>query len=141
MNPPFEPPIDWLIWLIKARQLDALLCRELEQFQLSLGEYEILTVLHQGALPQSHIRKLTEYSLPTVSRRLTRFENEGWVTRELVARDRRRLIVRLTDLGNQHLRAAHTGLDTAVQRLLQTMDKSEATSLAIVHRRIKILHD
>lgn len=85
--------------------------RDMQQhFGMSLGEYRIISVLEDGALPQAELCERIHCSAPTVSRWLKQLVRVGWVARHRPAHDRRELVVSVTRRGLNQLQRVHPGL-------------------------------
>ena len=126
-------------WLAQVRRMSALLAKHLRRFRLTLGEYEVLSVLQHGPLAQAVICQRTDHSGASVSRWLDYLEAEGWVRRERPERDRRRCFVRLTEAGSHHLHAASIALAVPLDELNAGLGSVEKRSLGRVYQNMERL--
>ena len=76
--------------------------------QISMAHLFLMTMIEkQGPLPMSRVAELVGSGLPTASGIVTRMEERGLVRREHDTRDRRVVLVRLTDEGIAELQTLH----------------------------------
>lgn len=73
-------------------------------FDLSLAEYDVLTIVEHESLPQKSIQAHTKASPSAVSRWLTRLVREGWVSREIQNNNQRKIFLKITRRGRNQLR-------------------------------------
>lgn len=136
---PEQSGVCYVSWLAQMRRMSALLAQHLRRFRLTLGEYEVLSVLQHGPLAQAVICQRTDHSGASVSRWLDYLEAEGWVRRERPERDRRRCFVRLTEAGSRHLHAAGIALAVPLDELELGLGATEKRSLGRLYRNIERL--
>ena len=119
------------------RRLSDLLANELRSNGLTLGEYELLSILAGESQSQTSICDRVNQSVPTVSRRLQRFERAGWIARHHAPRDRRQLIVNVTKEGIEHLSIADRSVSSALAGLSHDRESSSECLFVSLGQRIE----
>ena len=91
--------------LVQLANLGAAIEREMKRrFGLTRGEYEILTLLERGPLPQKRLCAQTQSTPAFVSRWLMWLDREGWVTRQHPDNNQCDFLSRLSRRGVNQLR-------------------------------------
>lgn len=103
----FPDPATWptgRLLSAAARRVERAWDAYLEQWRLSHASVPVLVVLMPGPLSQREIAGKMHVTEQTIGRVLHGLQDHGYITREPHARDRRRRVVALTDLGRRALR-------------------------------------
>ena len=97
----------------------------LKPFELSHIQYNVLRILRGSGkgLACSEIGERLVTKDPDITRLLDRLEKRGLILRERYARDKRVIIVRITDAGREVLRALDGDIDLAPRKLLGHLGK------------------
>ena len=128
--------LDCLSWLKKLRGLNAVITAKLKPYRLTLGEYELLSALESGPLPQHALCHATLHAEPSVSRWLAHLRQEGWVSRHRPPADLRTWMAALTDDGRRQLQAARASLTEVVESLDAALSPSERRTLARLRKKL-----
>jgi DNA-binding MarR family transcriptional regulator len=92
----------WRAYLRGVRELDVALDRDLQAYDISLSEYELLSMLSEqpgGRMRMSALAELIVQSRSRVTHTANRLERRGWVCREPAPEDGRGVILVLTAQG------------------------------------------
>ncbi len=109
-------------------------CQALELTQL---QYIILSALEErGTLEQSRIGRLTALDRNTTAVVVRKLEERGLVTRRRNERDRRALLVSLTEEGRALRRQAEAGAAATQEELTLPLSESEREMLCALLQRI-----
>lgn len=123
----------WRAYLRGSRALEAVLDAELQDFGMSLAEYELLSMLSESpclAMRMSKLADQTVQSRSRVTHTATRLERRGWVERKPAPDDGRGIQLLLTDDGLAAVRSAARVHATGVQEhLIRQMDPALFRSL------------
>jgi DNA-binding MarR family transcriptional regulator len=110
---------------------------------LSLPQALLLSgLLHEPELTVGALADLAMVAKPTATRMLDTLERDGLVVRRKCVRDRRAVLVSLTDEGRAVLDASWTDLHAGLQRAsekLTEQERGEATSL--LHRLAQLMDE
>jgi DNA-binding MarR family transcriptional regulator len=124
----------WRAWLTMNRLLPEALDRDLRaEFEIGLGEYEILVQLSESAQGRVRMADLAHATLASRSKlthQISRMEQAGWVTRERCAEDQRGQWAVLTDEGWALIRrAAPVHVESVRRRLLDVLGEEDFSAL------------
>ena len=121
-----EPDPDPLRVLAQLVNLGAAIEREMKRrFDMTRGEYEILTLLERGPLPQKSLCTHTQSTPAAVSRWLMRLDREGWVTRQHPDNNQRDFVSRLSRRGVNQLRRIRRHMAEALQPMTEALTPAE----------------
>ena len=121
-----EPDPDPLRVLAQLANLGAAIEREMKRrFDLTRGEYEILTILERAPLPQKALCVRTRSTPAAVSRWLMRLDREGWVTRQHPDGNQRDFVSRLSRRGINQLRRIRSHMTEALQPMADALTPAE----------------
>lgn len=120
------PDADPLRILAQLANLGAAIEREMKRrFDMTRGEYEILTILERGPLPQKRLCAQTQSTPASVSRWLMRLDREAWVTRQHTDNNQRDLVSCLSRRGVKQLRRIRTHMAEALQPMTEALTPAE----------------
>lgn len=131
----------WRAWLTLSMLLPEALDRDLrEQFDIGLGEYEILVHLSEsdeGRVRMSDLAHATLASRSKLTHQISRMERAGWVSREKCAEDARGQWAVLTDSGWALIRAAAPVHVASVrERLLDVLGEDDFATFGTLAARV-----
>jgi DNA-binding MarR family transcriptional regulator len=98
--------------------------RELAEHDIELWEFEMMLALRRSG-GQLHAGALQRYSQVTsgaITNRIARLEEQGWVRRDVEPKDRRQVIVSLTEAGKERAQIIFDTKISAEHRLLGEVD-------------------
>lgn len=98
--------------------------------EVSPQQHRILTLLSRGPRALSQIARIQGVTPATATTMVTTLENHGLVRRRGDAKDRRRVLVSMTDAGQAALESAQEVAERAIAELLSPLDKAELARLA-----------
>lgn len=125
-GPLLPPSGDPLQLLAQLANLGAAIEREMKrQFDLTRGEYEILTILERAPIPQKNLCARTRSTAAAVSRWLMRLDREGWVTRQHPDNNQRDLVSHLSRRGLNQLRRIRTHMAEALRPMADALTPAE----------------
>ena len=104
---------------------------------LTVAQYLVLQAVDEGDVVGSELARRAAVSPAAVSQLLAALETAGWVRRERLADDRRRLPVALTADGRRALRSAQELLRDRLAALLADLPGPEADALGRLLRRLE----
>ena len=120
------PDADPLRILAQLANLGAAIEREMKRrFDMTRGEYEILTILERGPLPQKRLCAQTQSTPASVSRWLMRLDREGWVTRQHPDNNQRDFVSRLSRRGVNQLRRIRSHMTEALRPMADALTPAE----------------
>lgn len=126
-----------------ARNLDQHLAKALAPFGLDPGEFDVLaTMLRSGPpyeLTPNALNKSLLISSGGLTKRLTRLESRGLVSRRLDPGDRRSLLAALTEQGRELAAEAAVAHTQASAGLTNPLSEAERTRLTALLRKL-LLH-
>lgn len=99
--------------------------RELAEHGIELWEFEMMLALRRSPGGQLHAGALQRYSQVTsgaITNRIARLEEQGWVRRDVEPKDRRQVIVSLTEAGKERAQTIFDTKISAEHRLLGDVD-------------------
>jgi DNA-binding MarR family transcriptional regulator len=99
--------------------------RELAEHGIDFWEFEMMLALRRSPGHQLHAGALQRYSQVTsgaITNRIARLEDQGWVRRDIEPKDRRQVIVSLTESGEARAQAIFDTKIEAEHRLLGDVD-------------------
>ena len=112
--------------LAQLASLGAAIEREMKRrFDMTRGEYEILTLLERGPLPQKRLCAQTQSTPASVSRWLMRLDREGWVTHQHPDNNQRDFLSRLSRRGVNQLRRIRPHMAEALQPMTEALTPAE----------------
>jgi len=125
-----------------ARHLDRARRHAFESSELELWEFDVLSALRRAGAPfrlsPKSLLQQTLVSSGTMTNRIDRLVERGLVRRSTDPRDRRGVLVELTESGLSHVDAAITRLLDAETKLLQTLSPAEQERLAGLLRTLSL---
>ena len=131
------PDADPLRILAQLANLGAAIEREMKRrFDMTRGEYEILTILEQGPLPQKRLCAQTQSTPASVSRWLMRLDREGWVTRQHPDNNQRDFVSRLSRRGVNQLRRIRRHMAEALRPMTEALTPAEEQLLLRVEQNM-----
>lgn len=146
---PIEPPSrsadrearDPLRVLAQLANLGAAIEREMKRrFDMTRGEYEILTILERGPQPQKRLCAHTQSTAAAVSRWLVRLDREGWVTRQHVENNQRDLVSCLSRRGINQLRRIRAHMTESLRPMAEALTPAdEQLLLRVEHNMTRML--
>ena len=111
--------------------------REMKRhFDMTRGEYEILTILERGPLPQKRLCAQTQSTPASVSRWLMRLDREGWVTRQHPDNNQRDFVSRLSRRGVNQLRRIRRHMAEALRPMTEALTPAEEQLLLRVEQNM-----
>ncbi len=124
----------WRSWLTMNRLLPEALDRDLRaEFDIGLGEYEILVQLSESAQGRVRMADLAHATLASRSKlthQVSRMERAGWVCRQRCEEDARGQWAVLTDLGWELIRAAApVHVESVRKRLIDVLGEEDFATL------------
>lgn len=124
----------WRSWLTMNRLLPEALDRDLRaEFDIGLGEYEILVHLSESAEGRVRMADLAHATLASRSKlthQVSRMERAGWVGRQRCEEDARGQWAVLTDLGWELIRAAApVHVESVRKRLIDVLGEDDFATL------------
>ena len=123
--------------LAQLANLGAAIEREMKRrFDLTRGEYEILTILERAPLPQKNLCARTRSTPAAVSRWLMRLDREGWVTRQHPDDNQRDFVSRLSRRGVNQLRRIRDHMAEALRPMADALTPAEEQLLLRVERNM-----
>jgi DNA-binding MarR family transcriptional regulator len=130
--------------LILAQHLEKSVSRTLEEFGLSLGQFDILATLRRkdpnGGLSPSELLKNVALSSGGMTARLDKLEEAQLINRKQDPNDRRMLAIQLTDRGRVLIEAAIKARFAEAQKSLPPFDDIEMETFAQLLRRWLVTH-
>jgi DNA-binding MarR family transcriptional regulator len=110
-----------------ANHLQRELRRELLPLEMEMWEFEVLLALRRAPgqqLSAGALLRLCQVTSGAISNRLARLESRGWVRRDIDPRDRRAVLVTLTEDGETRARQLLNSKTRAEQRLFSGIERS-----------------
>ena len=105
-------------------------------------EFDVLAALRRAGAPYElspgRLIRETLVTSGTMTNRVDRLVSRAFVERMPDPRDRRGVLVRLTDLGRETVDGALAGLLAQERRLLSALDRDELRQLAALMRRLAV---
>lgn len=113
------------------------------EYGLNPGEFDVLATMRRNGAPYqltpTELYNSMMVSSGTMTNRVDRLEKMGLVERLANARDRRGLLISLTDKGFELIEAAVTAHVENGHRILNGLEKSELEDLAGLMRQLLVL--
>lgn len=102
------------------------------------GEHFILFYVskHQGDATPSEISQAMGISTARIAAALNNLENKGLVTRTIDVNDRRRILIRLTDAGQDHVKQHHEMVMGITTKMLEYLGEDDAKELLRIIRKL-----
>ena len=121
-----EPYADPLRILAQLANLGVAIEHEMKRrFGLTRGEYEILTILERGPLPQKRLCTQTQSTPASVSRWLMRLNREGWVTHQHPDNNQRDFVSSLSRRDVNQLRRIRRHMVEVLQPMTEALTPAE----------------
>lgn len=131
----------WRAYLRGSRALEVALEAELQDFGMSLAEYELLSMLSEAPGREMRMSRLADQTVQSRSRvthTATRLTRRGWVERQPAPDDGRGIQLKLNDDGLAAVRSAARVHVTGVQEhLIRQMDPALFQSLGEAMRNVR----
>jgi DNA-binding MarR family transcriptional regulator len=109
---------------------------------LSLNQLQLLDGFSDTSeLTVTRLSEIAQVSSPTVTRMLDCLERDGYVERKHSAKDRRTVIVTLTDRGRTQLQNKRAEFDAAMLQVSESLSSSERRQAEGLLRRLSDLVD
>jgi DNA-binding MarR family transcriptional regulator len=124
-----------------ANHLEREIRRELLPLEMEPWEFEMLLALHRAhgrRLSAGALLRQCQVTSGAISNRLARLEARGWVRRDIDLRDRRQVLVTLTDAGVARARQLMATKTVAEQRLFSGVDRATLERLTADLRTLLI---
>jgi DNA-binding MarR family transcriptional regulator len=96
----------------------------------------LYALVHDGVETQSELVKQVELGASTVNGIVDRLESKGLVSRERSVRDRRRVLLRVSDSGKQVALGASSLMQPQLAHALQSLPELEQAAIALSLERI-----
>jgi DNA-binding MarR family transcriptional regulator len=98
--------------------------------QISMAHLFLMTMIEkQGPMPMTRVAELVGSGLPTATGIVSRMEERGLVRREHDTRDRRVVLVSLTDEGNAELQTLHLARRERIAAAIAHLSQPERAGL------------
>ncbi len=104
----------------------------------SPAHFHLLLALNHRACSLSELAEHQSVSLPTMSNSVTILEERGWAQRRRSAEDRRKVIIEITESGQQMLQSIH---DQAEKRVADILDGLTDTEFRQIEAGLAVLRD
>lgn len=130
------------LWIFRSlrrimRAVDVYSRKLASEFKITSPQLLCLQTLHDdGPLTTSALAKLIHLSNSTTVGILDRLEQKGWITRERSTRDRRIVLVYITDTGEQALESTPSLLQGRLTRGLAALPEKDQLNIAQSLERI-----
>lgn len=127
--------------ILRASHLMTLVMEEaLDEFGVSLGEYELMSMVSEapgGQMRMAELAHLVVQSRSRVSHTATRLEKRGWVERVRAPQDRRGVVLVLTAAGQEQLvKLAPVHVESVRAALIDHVTREELVAQGEVMRRV-----
>ncbi|PZU50059.1 MAG: MarR family transcriptional regulator [Arsenicicoccus sp.] len=127
--------------ILRASHLMTLIMEEaLDEFGVSLGEYELMSMVSEapgGQMRMAELAHLVVQSRSRVSHTATRLEKRGWVERVRAPQDRRGVVLVLTAAGQEQLvKLAPVHVESVRAALIDHVTREELVAQGEVMRRV-----
>ncbi|MEO0534682.1 MAG: MarR family transcriptional regulator [Cyanobacteria bacterium P01_A01_bin.123] len=123
-----------------AKHLDRAVQATVSEFGLNPGEFDVLATLrrsgHPYQLSPTDLFKAMMISSGTMTHRIDRLEQSGWVKRIPDPSDRRGTLIELTDKGLSLIEQAVEAHVANLHQILSIFEASERESLALLLRKL-----
>ncbi|MAS33383.1 MAG: hypothetical protein CL610_05215 [Anaerolineaceae bacterium] len=93
--------------------------------ELAPAHFRLLWILTTRSLTLSELAEIQMVSLPTMSNSITILEERGWVTRTRSTEDRRRVLIEITEAGQDVLAQVQRHAEERVRQLVTTLTDDE----------------
>jgi len=102
------------------------------------GEHFILFYVskHQGDAIPSEISNAMGISTARIAAALNNLENKGLITRTIDVNDRRRILIKLTDAGQEHVKQHHEMVMKITTRMLEYLGEDDAKELVRIMKKL-----
>ncbi|WP_010148174.1 MarR family winged helix-turn-helix transcriptional regulator [Serinicoccus profundi] len=127
--------------ILRASHLMTLIMEEaLDEFGVSLGEYELMSMVSEAPgwqMRMAELAHLVVQSRSRVSHTATRLEKRGWVERVRAPQDRRGVVLVLTAAGQEQLvKLAPVHVESVRAALIDHVTREELVAQGEVMRRV-----
>lgn len=143
-NPPWLSDAEqtaWRNYLRGSRALEEVLDAELQEYGVSLAEYELLSMLSEAegqSMRMSELAAMIVQSRSRVTHTANRLASRGWVERRACAADRRGIELVLTDAGRCTIEhAARKHVVGVREHLISQMPPEEFEALGSAMGRVR----
>lgn len=130
----------WRAILRSWRLIEGVLEEALDELGVSVGEYELLSMLSEapeGRLRMAELAHLVVQSRSRVSHTATRLQHRGWVERLRYRQDGRGVVLALTDQGRVELdRLAPVHVESVRRALLEHITRDELIAQGDAMRKV-----
>ncbi len=131
----------WRSYLRGVRELDVALDRDLQAHDISLSEYELLSMLSEhpgGRMRMSALAELIVQSRSRVTHTANRLADRGWVCREPAPEDGRGVVLLLTDQGWAQIEAmAQVHVESVRRHLLDVLSTEQFRCLGDAMQHVR----
>jgi len=131
----------WRAYLRGVRELDVALDRDLQDYDISLSEYELLSMLSEqpeGRMRMSALAELIVQSRSRVTHTANRLERRGWVYREPAPEDGRGVVLVLTEQGWSEIVAmAKIHVESVRRNLLDVVSADQFDELGRIMEQVR----
>ncbi len=131
----------WRAYLRGVRELDVALDRDLQVHDISLPEYELLSMLSEqpgGRMRMAALAELIVQSRSRVTHTAKRLERRDWVRREPAPEDGRGVILILTPQGWEEIEAmAKVHVESARRNLLDVLTPTQFSCLGEIMEAVR----
>ena len=136
-----EEQRSWRAYLRGVRELDVALDRDLQAHDISLSEYELLSMLSEqpsGRMRMSALAELIVQSRSRVTHTANRLERRGWVCREPAPDDGRGIFLVLTRHGWDEIETmAKVHVESVRRNLLDVVTDREFSCLGDIMQSVR----
>ena len=136
-----EEQQSWRAYLRGVRELDVALDRDLQDYDISLSEYELLSMLSEqpeGRMRMSALAELIVQSRSRVTHTANRLEQRGWVYREPAPDDGRGVVLVLTDRGwAEIVEMARIHVESVRRNILDVVTQEQFACLGEIMQQVR----
>lgn len=116
----------------------AAFARHCHERQISMAHLFVMVMVDRtGPMPMTRVAELIGSGLPTATGLVSRMEDRGLVRRSHDERDRRVVLVSLTDAGSATLSELHAARRTRIANAVATLDDDERRALLTSLRSLR----
>ena len=127
----------WLVLMKAHRTLTRHATRSIEALEMCLSDFAILEALvHKGPQPVSELGRRIELTSGAMTTAIDRLETRRLVTRADHATDRRAWVIHLTAEGEALITKVFAGHETAMERAMRALSRSERATLTGLLKRL-----
>ncbi|MBU1671492.1 MAG: MarR family transcriptional regulator [Actinobacteria bacterium] len=96
---------------------------------ISAPQFRVLDTIYNGTDKPADVARMLEVSPSAISWLLDRLEQDGWLERTASSKDRRRVVLRLTETGRDMVRRVNTHRRALLRKVLENMEPETITQL------------